>query len=367
MIRRFNDVKSRLKYAIDNTDTEIVFDSPLTHSGEETLTLTPGDYFSMSILVNGNLAEIVHVTEYDHMTGTATVERGKEGTPIQGYPAGTVIAHTLTAGEIDSIGTGDGTTVLPIEIVGSTSGGMGNLTFSVPPTVITGDYAILLASFHPSTGGVSVPGWNTFHKQDASGILGVTGQGLDHRFTGAVPTTLTVSTTSAPSRLSYSVVFLRNVHSFGTMFISGATATPTQTIHGKGVAPAQGITVTGWYGVTIQAADQNVSLPSIYDFQNSRQQIESGVVWWHTLALGDAGISTTTRTFPANTDSRMFHLELYPEFENGKNIPMKYRGAWSSTFLYGPGEMVHHASSTYLATKVTAETPSDLAGDWIKI
>lgn len=88
-----NNSWGKLTSAISSGTTSIAVTSG---AGVTWPSLSPGDIFKAVIFdVATGAREIVNCTQF--VGATMTVERGKEGTSAQAFPAGSVIQHSITA------------------------------------------------------------------------------------------------------------------------------------------------------------------------------------------------------------------------------------------------------------------------------
>lgn len=97
---RFDGLEVHLASPISETQEQIFFDLPLTHSGGVSVPdvgTVPGTYVTLAILdENNRLAEIVHLTDYVLGAVGGVVRRGEEGTSRRPHPQGAAVVHAAT-------------------------------------------------------------------------------------------------------------------------------------------------------------------------------------------------------------------------------------------------------------------------------
>lgn len=98
---RFDGLEVRLASPINESQQQIFWDAPLTHSGGVSIPDVPAsagdEYIPLAILdINNRLLEIVHLTAYVMGETSGTVRRGEEGTAPRPHIQGAAVIHAAT-------------------------------------------------------------------------------------------------------------------------------------------------------------------------------------------------------------------------------------------------------------------------------
>ena len=98
---RFDGLEVHLASPINETQQQVFWDAPLTHSGGVSVPDVPADagdeYVPLAILdTNNRLLEIVHLTAYVMGATSGTLRRGEEGTAPRPHAQGSVVVHAAT-------------------------------------------------------------------------------------------------------------------------------------------------------------------------------------------------------------------------------------------------------------------------------
>jgi hypothetical protein len=99
---RFDGLEVHLSAPISETQQQVFFDAPLTHSGgievpDVPVTPNGDEYIPVAILdANNRLAEIAHLIGYGQGSVSGVLLRGQEGTSPRPHPQGAALVHSAT-------------------------------------------------------------------------------------------------------------------------------------------------------------------------------------------------------------------------------------------------------------------------------